>query len=151
MFKLKTTYEIRSIDWSADVFSSDLASLHTSTCPQLLPLRCSARSGGSCACARPNQSRELRTRELRTPMNQHAAIIVLLFVVACSGSIERLLPADAQAFVEQRDLCDHFRGEAPYDEQRQPFLEQNKLGRASCRERVFQYVLNSVVGGSLKK
>src|SRR3546814_16281981 len=58
-------------------------------------------------------------------MNQHAAIIVLLFVVACSGSTERLLPADAQAFVEQRNLCDHFRGEAPYDEQRQQFLEQN--------------------------
>src|SRR3546814_9011268 len=58
-------------------------------------------------------------------MNHHASIIWLLFVVACSGSIERLLPTDAQAFVEQRDLCDHFRGEAPYDEQRQQFLEQN--------------------------
>ena len=34
-------------------------------------------------------------------------------------------PADVSAFIEQRDLCDHFRGEEPYDEERRKFLEKN--------------------------
>jgi hypothetical protein len=34
-------------------------------------------------------------------------------------------PADVAAFIEQRDLCDHFRGEDPYDEERKKFLEKN--------------------------
>jgi hypothetical protein len=34
-------------------------------------------------------------------------------------------PADIARFIEQRDLCDHFRGEEPYDEERRKFLEKN--------------------------
>ena len=34
-------------------------------------------------------------------------------------------PADVATFIEQRDLCDHFRGEEPYDEERRKFLEKN--------------------------
>ncbi len=34
-------------------------------------------------------------------------------------------PADVAAFIEQRDLCDHFRGEEPYNEERRKFLERN--------------------------
>ena len=34
-------------------------------------------------------------------------------------------PEDVASFIEQRDLCDHFRGEEPYDEERKKFLEKN--------------------------
>lgn len=34
-------------------------------------------------------------------------------------------PADVEKFVEQRDGCDHFRGEEPYDEERRQFLLKN--------------------------
>jgi hypothetical protein len=29
-------------------------------------------------------------------------------------------------FIERREACDHFRGEAPYDAERRQFLEQQK-------------------------
>ena len=35
------------------------------------------------------------------------------------------LPADVVKFTERRDLCDHFRGEDPYDEERRKFLKEN--------------------------
>jgi len=35
------------------------------------------------------------------------------------------LPADVVKFKERRDLCDHFRGEEPYDKERKTFLEKN--------------------------
>jgi hypothetical protein len=35
------------------------------------------------------------------------------------------LPADVLKFKEHRDLCDHFRGEDPYDKERRKFLEEN--------------------------
>lgn len=35
------------------------------------------------------------------------------------------LPADVAAFKERRDLCDHFRGEDPYDDERRQFLHHN--------------------------
>jgi hypothetical protein len=35
------------------------------------------------------------------------------------------LPADVVKFKERRDLCDHFRGEEPYDRERRTFLEEN--------------------------
>lgn len=35
------------------------------------------------------------------------------------------LPADVVTFRERRDLCDHFRGEDPYDEERRKFLAEN--------------------------
>lgn len=34
------------------------------------------------------------------------------------------LPADVAAFKERRDLCDHFRGEDPYDDERRRFLAE---------------------------
>jgi hypothetical protein len=34
------------------------------------------------------------------------------------------LPADVIRFMERRDQCDHFRGEEPYDAERQKFLER---------------------------
>jgi len=35
------------------------------------------------------------------------------------------LPADVARFKERRDLCDHFRGEDPYDRERRRFLTEN--------------------------
>lgn len=35
------------------------------------------------------------------------------------------LPRDVAQFKERRDLCDHFRGEEPYDQERRKFLEEN--------------------------
>ena len=35
------------------------------------------------------------------------------------------LSGDVEKFKERRDLCDHFRGEDPYDEERRKFLEEN--------------------------
>jgi hypothetical protein len=34
------------------------------------------------------------------------------------------LPEDVKAFIARRDLCDHFRGEEPYDQERKAFLDQ---------------------------
>ena len=34
-------------------------------------------------------------------------------------------PKDVATFVEKRDLCDHFRGEEPFDEERRKFLYKN--------------------------
>ncbi len=36
-------------------------------------------------------------------------------------------PADVSSFIEQRELCDHFRGEDPYDAERRAFLEKSIL------------------------
>lgn len=36
-------------------------------------------------------------------------------------------PPDVAAFIERRDLCDHFRGEDPFDEERRRFLQQQTL------------------------
>jgi len=56
--------------------------------------------------------------------------IVLLAVLACEyvcmdAVAGTALPPDVAAFVERRDLCDHFRGEDPYDEERAAFLKEN--------------------------
>ena len=56
-------------------------------------------------------------------------LLIALFVfVPCYGfASEQAVewPADAASFIEQRDLCDHFRGEEPYNEERRKFLEKN--------------------------
>ncbi len=36
---------------------------------------------------------------------------------------EEAYPADIRQFMSRRDLCDHFRGEEPYDAERRHFLE----------------------------
>lgn len=35
------------------------------------------------------------------------------------------LPSDVVEFKKRRDLCDHFRGEDPYNQDRRRFLEEN--------------------------
>ena len=54
------------------------------------------------------------------------AALLLLLCANCaapsaSGDLQRavrLLPHDVQMFIARRDGCDHFRGEEPYDAQR---------------------------------
>ena len=54
-------------------------------------------------------------------------IILSVFVPSYSPASDQAdkWPADVASFIEQRDLCDHFRGEEPYDEERRKFLEKN--------------------------
>ncbi len=46
----------------------------------------------------------------------------LLFVSAPAASQNTDSPRDVQEFLVQRELCDHFRGEDPYDSERAEFL-----------------------------
>ncbi len=58
----------------------------------------------------------------------HFFLIFLLVLAVTSGVFaepQQDLPSDVSAFVEKRDLCDHFRGEEPYDEERREFLIKN--------------------------
>ena len=54
-------------------------------------------------------------------------IALFIFVPGYSAASDQsgVWPADVAAFIEKRDLCDHFRGEEPYDEERRKFLEKN--------------------------
>jgi hypothetical protein len=58
----------------------------------------------------------------------NAAALALSLVLASftlvASAQQALLPADVARFVERRDLCDHFRGEEPYDAERREFLEK---------------------------
>ena len=61
-------------------------------------------------------------------------LIALFVFVPCystaSGQADEW-SADVATFIEQRDLCDHFRGEEPYDEERRKFLEKNIIERCT--------------------
>ena len=48
-----------------------------------------------------------------------------LFAHASEKEATARLPADVAKFKERRDICDHFRGEEPYDAERRKFLEEN--------------------------
>ncbi|MDP3848032.1 MAG: hypothetical protein Q8R10_16575 [Pseudomonas sp.] len=55
------------------------------------------------------------------------AFLLLISSITYAADDNISLPTDASSFVEQRDLCDHFRGEDPYNEERRAFLEKNML------------------------
>src|SRR5262249_34973998 len=61
-------------------------------------------------------------------IQRHLAICFLIFLF--SGCIEKespsedIVPQDVQRFQKKRDLCDHFRGEEGYDQDRQKFLAE---------------------------
>jgi hypothetical protein len=61
-------------------------------------------------------------------------LLGLLFIVPPGQAEERnaasVLPSDVVAFKERRDLCDHFRGEDAYNEERGKFLAENM--KKSC-------------------
>ena len=63
-------------------------------------------------------------------MKLHALVLAgVLCSTAIAVAAERTptqnLPADVANFKSRRDLCDHFRGEDPYDAERRRFLEEN--------------------------
>ncbi len=51
--------------------------------------------------------------------------LCLLLVTSTGLWAQAKFPADVARFTEQRDGCDHFRGEYPYDEERRQFLQKN--------------------------
>ena len=51
--------------------------------------------------------------------------MILSLPMQAIASEQAALPEDVAQFVEERDLCDHFRGEEPYDEERREFLNRN--------------------------
>ena len=55
------------------------------------------------------------------------ALFMGVFISGASTAQEGVskLPQDVAKFKERRDLCDHFRGEEPYDEERRKFLAEN--------------------------
>ena len=55
-------------------------------------------------------------------------LLTILLVIPIYGIATELrfnLPTDVAVFIEKRDLCDHFRGEPAYDEERRKFLLKN--------------------------
>ena len=63
-------------------------------------------------------------------MKLHTLIMLCLMSVVPPGyatdkKASSGLPPDVVNFMERRDLCDHFRGEDPYNEERRKFLEEN--------------------------
>ena len=56
-------------------------------------------------------------------MNYSRIFLALTFVTT-PVLAQSTLPADVTRFVEQRDSCDHFRGEEAYDAGRGKFLEE---------------------------
>ena len=57
---------------------------------------------------------------MRLPTLMLALAVATLGPAACAAG----LPADVAAFVKQRDGCDHFRGEEPYDAERAKFINE---------------------------
>lgn len=51
--------------------------------------------------------------------------VVYLMATPC-GSAESM-PEDVVEFRKSRDLCEHFRQEEPYDEERRAFIQKNLL------------------------
>lgn len=45
--------------------------------------------------------------------------------ISMAQDVEMTLPKDVAIFKQRRDLCDHFRGEEPFDQERRKFLEEN--------------------------
>lgn len=57
----------------------------------------------------------------------HTISILVCFsavVYAAQKEAAPKLPADVAGFKERRDLCEHFRGEDPYDRERRRFLDE---------------------------
>lgn len=52
-------------------------------------------------------------------------VCALPYVRAADRSVAPGFPEDVTEYKKRRDLCDHFRGEDPYDKERKKFLEEN--------------------------
>ena len=56
-------------------------------------------------------------------------IYTLMILLPSVAIAEEMIapPNDVSEFIEKRDLCDHFRGEPGYDEERRKFLLKNMI------------------------
>lgn len=57
-----------------------------------------------------------------------AVLVFMLMAPSADGAEPNAttgLPAGVATFKKHRDLCDHFRGEEPYDAERRAFLEES--------------------------
>ena len=54
-------------------------------------------------------------------------LITIIFLLSSALAAEQkyIHPSDVSAFIEERDLCDHFRSEPRYDKERTEFLLKN--------------------------
>src|SRR3546814_11795480 len=131
-FKQKTAYEMRISDWSSDVCSSDL---------------CSRRGSSACVSTRcPAAGAKVAARLAGSPMSTYALGSVFSPTsVAVVGASPRERSLGRLVLRQLRE--GGFAG--PVGLVNPNYRE--KIGRASCRERVCQYVMIAVVGGSLKK
>lgn len=62
---------------------------------------------------------------MRLPIIALIGFIAVVSAPVFAKEPEMRLPDDVASFKQRRDLCDHFRGEEPYDEQRKKFLERS--------------------------
>jgi hypothetical protein len=82
------------------------------------------------ACANPGRDDPTACHLSRSkPMSRVNAVGLALCALSGLSAPAALaqptpLPADVQRFVAQREQCDHFRGEEPYDRQRARFIAQ---------------------------
>jgi len=86
-------------------------------------------------------------------------LIPLFLVTSCgqeNGTARNELPDEIKQFQKDRDLCDHFRGEDGYDQERRKFLhEQMKVYCTGSDDKLrkfrIKYQNNKDVVESLKK
>src|SRR3546814_17850507 len=137
-FKQKTAYEMRISDWSSDVCSSDLrlnTVFHLPNAPgrsrQGLPVR----TIHNIASIKRRLSPPLRPGSLRLP-RQCGSIFAHWASVKTSLSIRSLNQKMSPLGIMNLN---------------RPKTGPHQIGRASCREKGYQYVTIKVVAGSLKK
>ncbi len=57
-------------------------------------------------------------------MYVHSAVLIIGLATISSGLATGVpdYPSDVEEFIDRREICDHFRGEEPYDADRAKFL-----------------------------
>jgi hypothetical protein len=94
---------------------------------------------------------------MTSPIVITALFIPLLLATSCgqrNDSASTELPDEVKQFQKDRDLCDHFRGEDGYDQERRKFLHEqmktyctgsdDKLSRLRLKYQNNKAVLNSL-------
>src|SRR3546814_18255314 len=123
---------MRISDWSSDVCSSDLFGSREGLIQAVHDMRVPAMEK-----ARQERLAEI-DRAGRTDLEALLGALLLPII--------EVLPPD-----ERRSFAKFMLRLLTLDDAEHPFLRSIEIGRASGRERVCQYVLISVVAGSLKK
>src|SRR3546814_13153410 len=137
-FKQKTAYEMRISDWSSDVCSSDLGAAGLGS------------GAGSGSGGGPGLRGAEEPRLGRRAYRQWAAPLGRKLALRPHGEPARPSPRYSRHAVGG-GLQPRRRLALPGARLREPPQSVTEIGRASCRERVCQYVSISVVAGSIKK